>query len=143
MDRPTFDQLKLRIDDLRRRNEELAELVANQPLPNPTESITTLLTQLEAEAWKQVNVQFVACATRVRLHDDKYRLERVIDGDTLVVKPPSELRDWVRNIRVRLYGVDTPESSDPSGSLYTDVLRKLCQLDSGALDIVWESVRRG
>ncbi|NLK43715.1 MAG: hypothetical protein GX300_04905, partial [Tissierellia bacterium] len=44
------------------------------------------------------------------LNDGKYRVVRVVDGDTLII----EMED--KEERVRLIGVDTPESVHPDAS---------------------------
>jgi micrococcal nuclease len=49
---------------------------------------------------------------RPRYHDRQVRVERVVDGDTLVLALPDPLGGELHT-RVRLWGVDTPETVHP------------------------------
>ena len=44
------------------------------------------------------------------MHEYKCTIRRVVDGDTVDVDIDLGFGIWVRNERVRLYGIDTPES---------------------------------
>ena len=52
-------------------------------------------------------------------------LVRVIDGDTVVVKPRGLLAFLKSTKRLRLYGIDAPESDQKGGKQATDHLKKL------------------
>ncbi len=81
---------------------------------------------------------------RINFGDDYYRFIRAIDGDTIVVKPPSALQQWMKDIHVRLYGLETPELWTEHGPDYRDHLEELCAVDAnGRLMIVWERERIG
>jgi len=84
-----------------------------------------------------------AALVRVNLQDGVYQLMRVIDGDTLEVHPPSRFSDCMRDVHIRLYGIDAPERHTDLGPTYTSILSKLCDLNSGCLYIVWERERTG
>lgn len=43
------------------------------------------------------------------------RIDRVIDGDTIVVDVDLGFYIWMKNLHLRLYGINAPEKSDPSG----------------------------
>jgi micrococcal nuclease len=44
------------------------------------------------------------------MHEYRCNIRRVVDGDTVDVDIDLGFGIWVRNERVRLYGIDTPES---------------------------------
>ena len=44
------------------------------------------------------------------MHEYRCTIRRVVDGDTVDVDIDLGFGIWVRNERVRLYGIDTPES---------------------------------
>jgi micrococcal nuclease len=44
------------------------------------------------------------------MHEYRCTIRRVVDGDTVDVNIDLGFGIWVRNERVRLYGIDTPES---------------------------------
>jgi hypothetical protein len=78
-------------------------------------------------------------APPVDLKDGMYRFLRAVDGDTLVVLPPPELKGWLMDIHVRLYGLETPELWAPHGREYRDYLQQLCEIDAkSSLYVLWE-----
>lgn len=80
--------------------------------------------------------------SRVDFGDDYYRFIRAIDGDTIVVEPPQQLRRWMKDVHVRLYGLETPELFQELGPQYKTHLEELCSIDAGQrLMIVWERER--
>lgn len=86
----------------------------------------------------------VVALARVDFEDHFYSLIRVIDGDTIVVQPPPRLSDSMKDIHVRLYGLETPELPTALGPRYRDHLDDLCRVDAGGkLMIVWERERLG
>ena len=54
------------------------------------------------------------------MHEYKCKLVKVVDGDTVDVDIDLGFDVWLRNQRIRLYGIDTPESrtSDPDEKIY-------------------------
>lgn len=83
-----------------------------------------------------------ALLARLDFGDDYYRFIRAIDGDTIVVAPPAPLLKWMKDIHVRLYGLETPELWTQHGPKYRDHLEELCAVDaSRRLMIVWERER--
>ena len=54
------------------------------------------------------------------MHEYKCKLVKVIDGDTVDVDIDLGFDVWLRNQRIRLYGIDTPESrtSDADEKIY-------------------------
>ena len=77
----------------------------------------------------------------------KCKVTKVVDGDTVDVDIDLGFGVWLRDQRVRLYGIDTPESrtSDPSEKLYgkaaTEFLKKW--LDGGDVTIKTHKDERG
>lgn len=143
MDRRTLEEIQdilRQIDELRQRLDQLLE---QSELPGLTEPIRGTLEEIDGRARQQADQQFWAALARVNFEDRDYRLIRVIDGDTLEVRPPEELMRWMRDVHIRLYGVDAPESNTELGPIYTEILEKLCQLNDGRLHVVWERERRG
>ena len=57
---------------------------------------------------------------------------RVSDGDTVVVR---EDRRFAQEFRVRLYGIDAPESDQPFGRESTQALQRMVRSHSLALDV--------
>jgi len=143
MDRHTLEEIRsilAQIEQLRRR---LNQLLEQNQLPGLTDEIRRTLDHVEEQATEQAAHEFWAALARVNFEDRDYRLMRVIDGDTLEVRPPEELMRWMRDVHIRLYGVDTPESNTELGPTYTAILEKLCRLNEGRLHVVWERERRG
>ena len=54
------------------------------------------------------------------MHEYKAKVIKVVDGDTIDVDLDLGFGIWLRNERVRLYGIDTPESrtSDKEEKVY-------------------------
>ena len=77
----------------------------------------------------------------------KCKVTKVVDGDTVDVDIDLGFGVWLRDQRIRLYGIDTPESrtSDPSEKLYgkaaTEFLKKW--LDGGDVTIKTHKDERG
>ena len=77
----------------------------------------------------------------------KCKVTKVVDGDTVDVDIDLGFGVWLRDQRVRLYGIDTPESrtSDPFEKLYgkaaTEFLKKW--LDGGDVTIKTHKDGRG
>ena len=81
------------------------------------------------------------------MYEYKCKMVRVVDGDTVDVDIDLGFGVWLRDQRIRLYGIDTPESrtSDPSEKLYgkaaTEFLKKW--LDGGDVTIKTHKDERG
>ena len=77
----------------------------------------------------------------------KCKVTKVVDGDTVDVDIDLGFGVWLRDQRIRLYGIDTPESrtSDPFEKLYgkaaTEFLKKW--LDGGDVTIKTHKDERG
>ena len=77
----------------------------------------------------------------------KCKITNVVDGDTVDVDIDLGFGVWLRDQRIRLYGIDTPESrtSDPFEKLYgkaaTEFLKKW--LDGGDVTIKTHKDERG
>lgn len=50
-------------------------------------------------------------------------LVRVIDGDTIVADVDLGMRVWLRDVRLRLLGIDCPEIGTPAGVLAAQATR--------------------
>lgn len=143
MDRRTLEEigsLLEQIDELRRR---LDQLLASSNLPGITDEIRGALGRIRHEAERQAAQEFQHALARVNFEDKDYRLIRVIDGDTLEVRPPEGLQRWMRDVHIRLYGVDAPERNSELGPIYTEILDRLCRMNGGRLRVVWERERQG
>lgn len=143
MDRKTLAEVIGILEQIEELRERLDELLAENELPGLTDEIRRSLEHIDQRTREQAAQQFLAALARVNFEDRDYRLLRVIDGDTLEVHPPEELIRWMRDVHIRLYGVDAPESNTELGSTYTAILEKLCQLNDGRLHVVWERAREG
>lgn len=64
-------------------------------------------------------------------------LNRIIDGDTVEVELPGSWIQSTKKVRIRLWGIDAPESSQPLGDKSTDHLVKIV---GGKKKIYLESV---
>ena len=54
------------------------------------------------------------------MYEYNCKMVRVVDGDTVDVDIDLGFGVWMRNQRIRMYGIDTPESrtSDPIEKIY-------------------------
>lgn len=141
MDRRTLEEIKSilgQVEDLRRR---LDQLLAQNGLPALTGAVRGILDDVEQRVAEKAAEEFRLALARVNFEDREYQLLRVIDGDTIVVRPPDELTRWMKDVHIRLYGVDAPESNTELGPTYAAILEKLCQLNECRLHIVWERER--
>lgn len=141
MDRRTLEEIRSILEQIEELRWRLDELLAQDQLLGLTDKIHGILERVGERAAEKAAEEFRAALARVNLEDRDYGLMRVIDGDTLVVSPPEELMRWMRDVHIRLYGVDAPESNTELGPTYTAVLEKLCQLNGGRLHVVWERER--
>ena len=77
----------------------------------------------------------------------KCKVTNVVDGDTVDVDIDLGFGVWLRDQRIRLYGIDTPESrtSDPSEKLYGKAAAEFLKkwLDGGDVTIKTHKDERG
>ena len=77
----------------------------------------------------------------------KCKVTKVVDGDTVDVDIDLGFGVWLRDQRIRLYGIDTPESrtSDPSEKLYGKAAAEFLKkwLDGGDVTIKTHKDERG
>lgn len=138
-------ELLERLRRLREEAREIEELLASLGLELPALMDPDRLDQIAVslERIRQAERVYSALA-RVDFDDDYYPFVRAIDGDTIVVEPPRELRRQIKDIHVRLYGLETPELWEALGPRYKRHLEELCSVDAlGRLMIVWERERLG
>jgi len=142
------DQIRALIDRLRaleaesREVEHLLASLGLQPgsLLSPGQ-INDLAERLDTLAEQEA---LQSAEARLDFEDDYYRFIRAIDGDTIVVEPPRQLLRWMKNVHVRLYGLETPELWEDLGPEYQRCLEELCLVDANRrLMIVWERERLG
>lgn len=143
MDRDTFGKIMAILEQINELTRPLDKLLSESDLPSMTDEIRESLERIHKRAKEQVAKDFHAALARVNFEDRNYKLMRVIDGDTLEVRPPEELMRWMRDVHIRLYGIDAPESNTEIGPIYTEILKRLCQLNGGRLHVVWEREREG
>ena len=125
----------------RRIEEQLASLgIETRPIIDP-EQMADLSERLKRLEEQQAVYHALA---RIDFDDDFYVFVRAIDGDTIVVEPPRQLQRWMKDVHIRLYGLETPELWEELGQQYQRHLEELCSIDAnGRLMIVWERERRG
>jgi len=134
-----------RLHRLRGEVRDIEQLLASLGLEVPGLMDPVRLVELveRLEQIRQAERVYHALA-RVDFNDDYYVFIRAIDGDTIVVEPPQELRRWIKDVHVRLYGLETPELWEELGPQYQRHLEELCSVDGrGRLMIVWERERLG
>jgi hypothetical protein len=142
MDRRTLAEIQQILDEIDRLKGRLASLLTEDGMTDPSPEIDRIIGGIRDKAIDTAVRQCAAALARVNFEDRNYRVRRVIDGDTFEADPPDELRRWLLDVHVRLYGVDAPESSTEQGPIYTDLLTHLLSLDEGRIHIVWERERR-
>jgi hypothetical protein len=142
VDRPTLEEVTRILRHIEELRRHLDRLLANDELPGLTDEIRGVLDRIQERATSKAAEEFRADLARVNFEDQDYKLMRVIDGDTLEVHPPDELTRWMRDVHIRLYGVDAPESNTEHGPTYTAILERLCRLNDGRLHVVWERERQ-
>ena len=138
-------ELLERLHRLRGEARDIEQLLASLGLEVPGLMNPGRLEELveRLEQIRQAEQVYHALA-RVDFDDDYYVFVRAIDGDTIVVEPPRELRRWIKDVHVRLYGLETPELWEELGPQYQRHLEELCSVDGGRrLMIVWERERLG
>lgn len=143
MKRSTFEEIESLCAEIRHLQQRLASLLGQQGIEAQGIEIEHAIEQVLTDAREKVEQDIQLALQRLNLRDDGYRFLRAIDGDTIEVEPPGELREWMRDVHVRLYGIDAPERGEEKAQFYTDLLKGLCNLDKGRLSIVWERERRG
>lgn len=138
-------ELLERLHRLREEVREIEKLLASLGLERPALMDPDRLDEIAGtlERIREAERVYLALA-RVDFNDDYYLFVRAIDGDTIVVEPPRELRRWIKDVHVRLYGLETPELWEELGPLYQRHLEDFCSVDvHGRLMIIWERERLG
>jgi hypothetical protein len=143
MDSGRIHELVFRLKQLQNEARLIEQTLEELGL-NPVPSLIDLgLVRQVSERLEALEEMRFALA-RVDFGDDGYKFIRAIDGDTIVVAPPRQLKRWMNDVHVRLYGLETPELSEELGPQYKDHLEELCSIDAGEkLTIVWERERLG
>jgi len=114
---------------------ELNDLLRNKNLEEIIQSLHGETNRLI----ENIEENIIAFYSRINFSDRGYELKRVIDGDTIIVDPPPGLNDYMKDIRVRLYGIDTPELRFKKGKLFKDFLMALFEeLDYKKIIIFWD-----
>jgi len=138
---PRIYELLSRLEYFRREAHEIERELAAQGIPDRLVG-DEFLTGIAERLVRGDSV--LHALSRVDFRDDFYRFVRAIDGDTLVVEPPLSLQEWIKDIHVRLYGIETPELHEEHGEEYRKHLDELCSTDAASrLMIVWERERLG
>jgi hypothetical protein len=134
-----------RLETILHESERLAQLLNTLEFDaQPVLRTAKLLRLLEALRKLRNAEQVHLALAQVDFQDDHYSFIRAIDGDTIVVAPPAQLQRWMKDIHIRLYGLETPELWEGAGEQYRQHLEQLCSDDgSGRLMIVWERKRKG
>lgn len=142
MERWRYDRICSVLAEIKHLQGELSELLQDESLAPLAIQLENIICDLRQSIDKEVEQALNLALARINLHDESYTFMRAIDGDTLEVQPPSALRDWMRDVHIRLYGIDAPESNDELGPAYTRLLDQLCRNNArGVLSIIWERER--
>ena len=117
MDRYELEKIRSLLIQIDQLTQDLEGLLSEHGLSELADEIRRRLTLIREEAERLTWDDFLQALARVNFEDREYRLLRVNDGDTLEVLPPDELKSWMRDVHIRLYGVDAPESSTELGPI--------------------------
>jgi hypothetical protein len=137
-----IEELCAEIVSLQTRLTELLAREGDFPLDS-AHLVRRAIEEVVREARRRAEQAREAALARVNFRDDRYRFLRAIDGDTIEVAPPDSLTGWMRDVHIRLYGVDAPERGHELAGFYTALLDNLCTIDGRAISVVWERERRG
>src|SRR6185436_16395255 len=145
MDPLRYREIEHLCAEIARLQARLSQLLAQEQDFSPEGAllIQRAIEQVIDEVRERADQTVHLALARINFRDERYRFLRAIDGDTIEVDPPGELRDWMRDVHIRLYGIDAPEHGQQRAAFYTELLGSLCSIDNGALSIVWERERRG
>lgn len=145
MDPRTYREIEHLCAEIAQLQARLAQLLAQEQdfSPEGPFLIQRGIEQIAHEVRRRADQVVYLALARINLRDERYQFLRAIDGDTIEVYPPGELREWMRDVHIRLYGIDAPEHGQQRAAFYTELLQSLCSIDNGALSIVWERERRG
>ena len=80
-----------------------------------------------------------------RVYEYKCKLVKVVDGDTIDVDIDLGFGVWMRNQRIRLYGIDTPESrtSDKVEKVYGNAAKDFLVKWTDAGDLTLKTFKDG
>jgi hypothetical protein len=120
MNRAEYEEIERLCAEIRELQQRLAALLAQNSFEVQGEAIRDAVERVITEARRKAEEEIQLALQRINLHDDRYKFLRAIDGDTIEVAPPGELRKWMRDVHVRLYGIDAPERGQERAQLYTE-----------------------
>ena len=130
-----YEKIKSAIKKIQELIAELNDLLRNENLKEIIQSLDGEINRLI----EKIDEEIIVFYSRINFSDRGYELKRVIDGDTIIVDPPPKLNDCMKDIRVRLYGIDTPELRFKKGKLFKDFLIALFkELDYKKIIIFWD-----
>src|ERR1039458_1323257 len=101
MKRSTFEEIESLCAEIRRLQQLLASLLGKEGIEAQGIEIQQAVEKILTETRKKVEEDLQFALQRVNLRDDRYGLLRAIDGDTIEVTAPGELREWMRDVHVR------------------------------------------
>ncbi|KKL28982.1 hypothetical protein LCGC14_2369690 [marine sediment metagenome] len=129
-----YEKIRSVITKIKELIAELNDLLRNENLKEIIQSLNRDISRLIEKA----DEDLIFFYSRINFSDRGYKLQRVIDGDTIIVDPPPKYLD-MKDIRVRLYGIDTPELRFKKGKLFKDFLIALFkELDYKKIIIFWD-----
>jgi hypothetical protein len=138
LDKSSYLEIVGMIEALMLKMDELRERLGGEATSGGAESLFQGLRHLKLELELEREQRFsVACAT-INLRDEKYTAIRVIDGDTVILAPPEELLAWMKDFRLRLYGIDTPELHETLGPLFRSLVEQVLRAGSDKPSVVME-----
>lgn len=142
MNRSKYERILGILSEIRRLERQLAELLADEPLQELLPQLSSTLEDIHNRLVEEIEEQFYLALARVNFRDQHYMFIRAIDGDTVELEPPEELREWMRDVHLRLYGIDTPEKHEECGPLYTSIVEELCTgISDRRVYVIWERER--
>ncbi len=121
-----------KIEELQR---ELADLLDSENFFEELSVIESTIDKIKGK----INETVAIYCSKINFSDEGYKLRRIIDGDTISVDPPVELKRWMKDINVRLYGVDTPELKTKRGDFYRKFLIEILESNNyRKIIIIWD-----
>lgn len=130
-----YEEIKSIIEKIEQLLVELEKLLRNPNLKEIIQSLQGEINRLINDVEQEITVFY----SRINYSDSGYKLQRIIDGDTIVVDPPQKYIEDMKDIRVRLYGIDAPEQRFKKGKLNKEFLTNLFrELDYSKIIIIWD-----
>lgn len=144
MERREYEEVKAVLREMLELQQLLARRLVDTPSAPDSHRLRGILERMAAEVEHYIEDRLYLACQRINLRDQRYPFMRAIDGDTLELHPPDELKEWMRDVHIRLYGIDTPERNEDQGPAYTSLLERLCRNCAGGnLSVIWERERGG